>query len=46
MPSILKGGPVAGVAGIVISHNKDDRVERVYAEPRCDTASTRGNIQL
>ena len=46
MPSILKGGPVAGVAGIVISHNKDDRVERIYAEPRCDTASTWGNIQL
>ena len=46
MPSILKGGPVAGIAGMVISHNKDDRVESIYTKPRCDNASTRGKHSI
>ena len=43
---VLGLGRTDQFAASVFKHNKDDRVENIYAEPRCDTASTRGNIQI
>ena len=32
----------AGIAGMIFTQDKDDRVDSIYAKPRCDKASNRG----
>ena len=32
----------AGIAGTIFTQDKDDRVDSIYAKPRCDKASNRG----
>ena len=39
-------GRTAQFAASVFTHKKDDRVESIYAEPRCDSASTRGKHSI
>ena len=42
----LRIGRTAQFAAAVYTHKKDDRVESIYAKPRCDNARTRGKHSI